>query len=107
MNEIEVKAKVSSFEEIQSKLTNLGCTFSERLIQKDRIYLPDGIEFPDKTIWRSFLKKSSRAMMLDTLSQVRMASLWFMMGMFQDHNTCLLAKVDRTVAQRRQQALIF
>jgi len=49
MNEIEVKAKVSSFEEIQSKLANLGCAFSEPSIQKDRVYLPNGIEFPDKT----------------------------------------------------------
>lgn len=49
MTEVEVKAKVSSFTEIQSKLIKLGCTFSEPLIQKDKIFLPVGIEFPDKT----------------------------------------------------------
>lgn len=49
MTEVEVKAKVSNFTEIQSRLTKLGCTFSEPSIQKDRIYLPNGIEFPDKT----------------------------------------------------------
>ena len=49
MTEVEVKAKVSSFAEIQSELTELGCVFSAPLTQKDRIYLPNGIEFPDKT----------------------------------------------------------
>jgi adenylate cyclase class 2 len=49
MKEVEVKAKVSSFEEIKSKLQDLGCSFSELMIQEDRIYLPNGIEFPDKT----------------------------------------------------------
>ncbi|XLQ19715.1 MAG: class IV adenylate cyclase [Candidatus Moraniibacteriota bacterium] len=56
MNEVEVKAKVSNFTEIQSKLVKLGCTFSEPLIQKDRIYLPNGIEFPDKTKGTLFLR---------------------------------------------------
>jgi len=56
MNEIEVKAKVSSFTEIQSKLTKLGCYFSETLIQKDKIFLPNGIEFPDKTKGTLFLR---------------------------------------------------
>ncbi|MFA5994431.1 MAG: class IV adenylate cyclase [Parcubacteria group bacterium] len=49
MNEVEVKARVSSFTEIQSNLAKMGCIFSEPSIQKDRIYLPNGIEFPDKT----------------------------------------------------------
>jgi adenylate cyclase class 2 len=49
MTEVEVKAKVSGFAEIQSNLTKLGCVFSEPSIQKDRIYLPIGVEFPDKT----------------------------------------------------------
>ncbi len=48
MTEVEVKAKISNFTEIQSKLTKLGCIFSEPSIQKDRIYLPIGVEFPDK-----------------------------------------------------------
>ena len=56
MNEIEIKVKVSSFTEIQSRLNKLGCTFSEPLIQKDRIYLPEGIQFPDKTKGTLFLR---------------------------------------------------
>lgn len=56
MNEIEVKAKIPNFTDIQSKLNNLGCTFSKTLIQKDRIYLPNGIEFPDKTKGTLFLR---------------------------------------------------
>ena len=49
MTEVEIKAKVSGFAEIQSNLTKLGCVFSKPSIQKDRIYLPIGVEFPDKT----------------------------------------------------------
>jgi adenylate cyclase class 2 len=56
MNEIEVKAKILNFIEIQSRLEDLGCIFSESLIQKDRIYLPNGIEFPDKTKGTLFLR---------------------------------------------------
>jgi len=56
MKEVEVKAKVSSFEEIQSRLRDLGCDFSEPLIQEDRIYLQNGIEFPDKTTGTLFAR---------------------------------------------------
>ncbi len=56
MKEIEVKAKISGFSDVQSRLHNLGCTFSEPLLQKDRIYLPEGIEFPDKTKGTLFLR---------------------------------------------------
>lgn len=56
MKEVEVKAKVSNFEEIQFTLSGLGCVFSEPQIQKDRIYLPEGVEFPDKTVGTLFLR---------------------------------------------------
>lgn len=56
MKEIEVKAKVSNFEGIRSALSGLGCVFSEPQIQKDRIYLPEGVEFPDKTVGTLFLR---------------------------------------------------
>jgi adenylate cyclase class 2 len=56
LKEIEVKAKIESFEEIQSKLTDLGCVFSEPQIQKDRVYLDNSIEFPDKTVGTLYLR---------------------------------------------------
>ena len=56
MNEIEVKAKIENFEQIKSQLRNLRCTFSEPLVQKDKIYLPSGVEFPDKTKGTLFLR---------------------------------------------------
>ncbi len=37
--EIEVKAKVKSFEEIKAKLEELGCTFTEPVIQDDTIFV--------------------------------------------------------------------
>lgn len=56
LKEVEVKAKVESFEEIQSKLSDLGCIFSEPQTQKDRIYLDNSIEFPDKTVGTLYLR---------------------------------------------------
>lgn len=47
MKEVEVKARVLNFQELKSKLTDLGCVFSEPLIQKDKIYLHNSINFPD------------------------------------------------------------
>lgn len=47
MKEIEVKAKVSNLGFIKNELIKRGCTFSEPLIQKDRVYLHNSIEFPD------------------------------------------------------------
>ncbi len=49
MKEIEVKAKVENFEFILSKLKELGCSLSEPLIQKDRIYLHKDLRFEEIT----------------------------------------------------------
>ncbi len=45
MREIEVKAKVDSFDEIKKKLEDMGCVFSEPLVQHDIIYAEEGKEF--------------------------------------------------------------
>lgn len=47
MKEVEVKAKIQNIADIQTKLLELGCKFSELLIQKDKIFLHNSIEFPD------------------------------------------------------------
>lgn len=47
MKEVEVKAKISDIEELKTRLINLDCSFSEVLVQKDKIYLHNSIEFPD------------------------------------------------------------
>ncbi|MDH4330740.1 MAG: class IV adenylate cyclase [Candidatus Moranbacteria bacterium] len=56
LKEVEVKARVSGFEEIKSKLSDLGCVFSESQTQKDRVYLDNAIEFPDKTVGTLYLR---------------------------------------------------
>ena len=45
MREVEVKARVSDIKKIKEKLKKLGCKFSEPMIQKDRIYLHESIQF--------------------------------------------------------------
>lgn len=47
MKEVEVKAKVTNLEEIKHKLTTLGCTFSNPLIQKDKVFLKKGLTLKD------------------------------------------------------------
>jgi adenylate cyclase class 2 len=56
MNEVEVKARVSSFEELQSRLRALGCIFADPRIQHDRIYLHSSLEFSDKTVGTLYLR---------------------------------------------------
>ncbi|OGG44785.1 hypothetical protein A2841_02310 [Candidatus Kaiserbacteria bacterium RIFCSPHIGHO2_01_FULL_48_10] len=43
MQEIEAKAKVNSPQELISKLEGLGCKLSDPIIQKDRIFVPQGV----------------------------------------------------------------
>lgn len=45
MKEVEVKVKISNIKDIKSKLSKLGCEFSETLVQKDKIYLHNTTEF--------------------------------------------------------------
>jgi adenylate cyclase class 2 len=42
MKEVEAKAKIDSFDGVKKKLNDLGCEFSEPLVQDDKIYLPNG-----------------------------------------------------------------
>lgn len=56
MKEIEVKAKITNINELKEKLIALGCVFWPYLIQEDSIFLPDGIEFWDKTKGTPILK---------------------------------------------------
>ncbi len=49
MKEIEVKAKITDKESLEENLADLGCIFSELLVQDDRVFLPNGIEFSNKT----------------------------------------------------------
>jgi len=44
MKEIEVKAKVENFDSVKEKLSDMGCEFSESLIQDDKIYLKNGMD---------------------------------------------------------------
>ncbi|MFA6094848.1 MAG: class IV adenylate cyclase [Candidatus Paceibacterota bacterium] len=46
-SEIEVKAKVSNFNELISKLKEIGCVLSEPIIQDDYIYIPKGVVYED------------------------------------------------------------
>ncbi len=39
MQEVEVKAKIKDLQSIKIKLTEMGCSFSEPLVQKDIIFL--------------------------------------------------------------------
>lgn len=48
MNEIEIKVRINNPEKIKQSLLELGCNFSEELVQKDRIYLPQGVTFTNK-----------------------------------------------------------
>jgi len=47
MREIEVKAKISDFSVIIKQLEDLGCKFTDPIIQKDRIFLEKGLGFKD------------------------------------------------------------
>lgn len=47
MKEIEVKAKADDLSALKEKLLKLGCQFSEPVTQEDRIFLPNGVEYPD------------------------------------------------------------
>ena len=47
MKEIEVKAKAANLAVIKDKLIAMGCSFSDLLVQKDRIYLHDSIKFTE------------------------------------------------------------
>ena len=44
-HEIEIKARISNLEPLEKSLTQLGCSFSKPVIQKDTIYIPKGIAF--------------------------------------------------------------
>jgi len=44
MQEIEVKAKVNNQEALIEKLKSMGCALSEPVIQKDRIFIPQGMD---------------------------------------------------------------
>lgn len=47
MREIEVKAKIDDSDKIIASLENLGCVLSEPIVQNDKIFLENGIEFKD------------------------------------------------------------
>ncbi len=46
MKEIEVKAKLRNKEEVMRQLEDLGCLFSEPIIQKDTIFILNGTSLP-------------------------------------------------------------
>lgn len=46
MKEIEVKAKITDKDALIEKLTALGCSFSEPITQKDKIFIPLGHDIP-------------------------------------------------------------
>lgn len=56
MNEIEVKARLRNPDPVISKLKSLGCGLGEVIVQKDRIYLQEGIAFEDKIKGRRVLR---------------------------------------------------
>src|SRR3989338_940148 len=47
MKEIEVKARVQNFDGLIEKLKELGCNLSQPLVQKDVVYLSNGVELSD------------------------------------------------------------
>ena len=47
MKEIEVKARVQNFDQLIEKLKELGCSLSKPLVQKDVVYLANGVELSD------------------------------------------------------------
>ena len=47
MKEVEVKAKVDNLDALKEKLVQMGCVFSEPLVQKDKIYLHKSMKFSD------------------------------------------------------------
>ena len=47
MKEIEVKAKITNFNSVVSKLKEMGCELSEPVFQEDIIFLSKNTEFPD------------------------------------------------------------
>jgi adenylate cyclase, class 2 len=46
MKEIEVKIELDNADQVASKLKELGCQFSEPVIQDDRIFIPNGTSLP-------------------------------------------------------------
>jgi len=46
MKEIEVKAKVKDFGVLIDKLIKMGCELTLPIIQKDKIFIQDGLKFP-------------------------------------------------------------
>lgn len=47
MKEIEVKACAQNFDQLIEKLKELGCNLSQPLVQKDVVYLANGVEMSD------------------------------------------------------------
>lgn len=45
MREIEVKARVADFEPIIKKLESLGCPLGQAIIQEDKVFLKNGVDF--------------------------------------------------------------
>ncbi len=45
MKEVEVKAKIKDITDFKKELTKKGFIFSETIIQKDKIYLPNGLDY--------------------------------------------------------------
>lgn len=70
MKEIEVKAKLNRPKEVKRKLIDLGCSFSEPLVQKDIIYLHKSLEFKDITRGKVVLRiRNSNGKLLLTLKK--------------------------------------
>lgn len=46
MHEIEVKARIVNKDRVIEQLVILGCVLSDPIIQKDRIFVPAGLEIP-------------------------------------------------------------
>jgi len=56
MIEIEVKAKLKEPDKMLCKLQNMGCVFSENIIQEDHIFLSQGMRFADITAGINILR---------------------------------------------------
>ena len=62
MREIEIKARVSNIHVLKSTLEQMGCEFTEPVVQKDKIFIRKGddIESTGRTVLRIREKKKKK-----------------------------------------------
>ena len=74
IREIEVKIRVNSFELIEGKLKELGCVFSEIIIQNDIIFYEKDINLNKRRVFR-IRKSNDKYLLTLKISEIELDSI--------------------------------